>query len=167
MHPITRSLKCIGPSIDCLYYCCCQSRVACSDPASAPETGNAVAADEEALQQSAAGSLSAQEITGPVIVYSSRQEHLIKPLFDRFTEETGIEVQYQTGEDGPLIARLQAEGKQTFADVLYTVDAGNLWSAAEKGLLAPIQSAVLENNIPHICVIHKIAGLVCQFGHAP
>ncbi len=122
--------------------------VACSDPASAPENGNAVAADEEALQQSAAGSLSAQEVSGPVIVYSSRQEHLIKPLFDRFTEETGIEVQYQTGEDGPLIARLQAEGKQTFADVLYTVDAGNLWSAAEKGLLAPIQSAVLENNIP-------------------
>ena len=103
---------------------------------------------EEALQQAAAGSLPAQEISGPVIVYSSRQEHLIKPLFDRFTEETGIEVQYQTGEDGPLIARLQAEGKQTFADVLYTVDAGNLWSAAEKGLLAPIQSAVLENNIP-------------------
>ena len=32
--------------------------------------------------------------------------------------------------------------------MLYTVDAGNLWSAAEKGLLAPIQSAVLENNIP-------------------
>ena len=59
----------------------------------------------------------------PVIVYSSRQEHLIKPVFDRFTEETGIEVQYQTGEEGPLIARLEAEGDATFADVLYTVDA--------------------------------------------
>ena len=43
-----------------------------------------------------------------------------------FTEETGIEVQYQTGEDGPLIARLAAERDATFADVLYTVDAGNL-----------------------------------------
>lgn len=90
----------------------------------------------------------AAKAEGPVVVYSSRQEHLIKPLFDRFTEETGIEVQYQTGEDGPLIARLQAEGEQTFADVLYTVDAGNLWSAAEKGLLAPLQSEVLEQNIP-------------------
>jgi iron(III) transport system substrate-binding protein len=89
-----------------------------------------------------------QVIAGPVVVYSSRQEHLIKPLFDRFTAETGIEVQYQTGEDGPLIARLQAEGDRTFADILYTVDAGNLWSASKKGLLAPVQSAVLENNIP-------------------
>jgi iron(III) transport system substrate-binding protein len=88
------------------------------------------------------------KINGPVIVYSSRQEHLIKPLFDRFTAETGIKVQYQTGEEGPLIARLQAEGEQTFADILYTVDAGNLWSAAEKGLLAPVDSDILEQNIP-------------------
>ena len=86
--------------------------------------------------------------TGPVIVYSSRQEYLIKPLFDRFTEETGIEVQFQTGEEGPLIARLQAEGSATFADVLYTVDAGNLWSAANKGLLASVHSDILEHNIP-------------------
>lgn len=85
---------------------------------------------------------------GPVVVYSSRQEYLIKPLFDLFTEETGIEVQLQTGEDGPLIARLQAEGDATFADVLYTVDAGNLWSAANKGLLQPLHSSVLETNIP-------------------
>lgn len=88
------------------------------------------------------------EITEPVIVYSSRQEYLIKPLFDRFTEETGIEVQYQTGEEGPLIARLQAEGEATFADVLYTVDAGNLWSAANRGLLASVESSVLQQNIP-------------------
>ncbi len=87
-------------------------------------------------------------ISDPVIVYSSRQEYLIKPLFDRFTEETGIEVQYQTGEEGPLIARLQAEGEATFADVLYTVDAGNLWSAADKGLLASVDSEVLNQNIP-------------------
>ena len=87
-------------------------------------------------------------VTGPVVVYSSRQEHLIKPLFDLFTAETGIEVQYQTGEEGPLIARLEAEGDRTFADILYTVDAGNLWSAAEKGLLAPIDSPILEANIP-------------------
>ncbi|MAM71330.1 MAG: Fe(3+) ABC transporter substrate-binding protein [Gammaproteobacteria bacterium] len=87
-------------------------------------------------------------ITSPVIVYSSRQEHLIKPMFDRFTEETGIEVQYQTGEEGPLIARLQAEGEMTFADMLYTVDAGYLWTAADRGLLAPLESEVLQNNIP-------------------
>jgi iron(III) transport system substrate-binding protein len=84
----------------------------------------------------------------PVVVYSSRQEQLIKPLFDRFTEETGIEVQFQTGEEGPLIARLQAEGADTYADVFYTVDAGNLWLAADRGLLRPLHSSVLEQNIP-------------------
>lgn len=96
----------------------------------------------------ATGAPVAAEVSGPVIVYSSRQEHLIKPLFDRFTAETGIDVQFQTGEDGPLIARLQAEGNATYADVLYTVDAGNLWAAAERGLLAPIESTVLESAIP-------------------
>ena len=93
------------------------------------------------------GEVSNVDITDPVIVYSSRQEYLIKPLFDRFTEDTGIEVQYQTGEEGPLIARLQAEGEATFADVLYTVDAGNLWSAADKGLLASVDSALLNQNL--------------------
>ena len=110
---------------------------ACSD--NAPSQGDAQAS------VLAAGN---EAVTGPVVVYSSRQEHLIKPLFDRFTEETGIEVQYQTGEDGPLIARLQAEGEQTFADILYTVDVGNLWSAADKGLLASLDSPVLQQNIP-------------------
>jgi len=115
----------------------------CSDPsAQAPASAPVTATAEPQAQTTA------PEITAPVIVYSSRQEHLIKPLFDRFTAETGIPVQSQTGEDGPLIARLQAEGEQTFADILYTVDAGNLWSAADKGLLAPIESETLEQNIP-------------------
>jgi iron(III) transport system substrate-binding protein len=96
----------------------------------------------------AAAAEPAPSVSGPVVVYSSRQEHLIKPLFDRFTAETGIDVQYQTGEEGPLIARLEAEGPATFADVLYTVDAGNLWLATNKGLLAPLDSAVLEAAIP-------------------
>ena len=119
--------------------------MSCSDSAEIPE--NIADSDEQGSSVTAQGG-TAIEVTGPVIVYSSRQEHLIKPLFDLFTEQTGIEVQYQTGEDGPLIARLQAEGEQTFADILYTVDAGNLWAAAEKGLLGSINSPVLEANIP-------------------
>lgn len=105
-------------------------------------------ANTEAQPASVQGSEEPPAINGPVVVYSSRQEHLIKPLFDRFTAETGIEVQYQTGEDGPLIARLQAEGEGTFADILYTVDAGNLWAATEKGLLGPLNSPILDANIP-------------------
>lgn len=122
---------------------------ACS-PDTTPDSSTSANAGPQALADTGAASaaLTPGDVRGPVVVYSSRQEHLIKPLFDRFTAATGIEVQYQTGEDGPLIARLQAEGESTFADVLYTVDAGNLWSAADKGLLRPLQSELLESNIP-------------------
>jgi len=84
----------------------------------------------------------------PVVVYSARNEQLIKPLFDLYTQETGVVVQFITGSEGPLLARLRAEGKSTPADVLLTVDAGNLWQAANEGLLRPINSASLLTNVP-------------------
>ena len=83
-----------------------------------------------------------------VVVYSARNEHLIKPLFDRYTAETGVPVKYITDKAGPLLQRLRAEGKRTPADLLITVDAGNLWHAAESGVLAEIDSAVLTANVP-------------------
>ncbi len=83
-----------------------------------------------------------------VTVYTSRKEHLIKPLFDRFTAETGTNVRYITDAEGPLMARLQAEGETTPADILMTVDAGNLWQASQMGLLQPLTSTVLDANIP-------------------
>ena len=83
-----------------------------------------------------------------VVVYSARIEQLIKPMFDAFTKETGIKVKYTTDNEGALLARLEAEGKNTPADMLITADAGNLWAAARAGLLKPIQSDVLEKNIP-------------------
>ncbi len=83
-----------------------------------------------------------------VVVYSARNEHLIKPLFDRYTQETGVQIRYITDKEGPLLQRLKAEGERTPADMLITVDAGNLWHAAESGVLAEIHSAVLEANVP-------------------
>jgi len=83
-----------------------------------------------------------------VVVYSARNEQLIKPLFDAYTSETGTQVQFITDKAGPLLARLKAEGKNTPADMLITVDAGNLWRAAEDGVLASTRSTVLDRNIP-------------------
>jgi iron(III) transport system substrate-binding protein len=83
-----------------------------------------------------------------VVVYSARKEHLIKPLFDRYTDETGVSIRYITDKAGPLLQRLQAEGKRTPADMLITVDAGNLWHAAENDVLAEINSPVLDANVP-------------------
>lgn len=83
-----------------------------------------------------------------ITIYSSRNEQLIKPLLDQFTDETGINVELVTDKTGPLMARLEAEGANTPADMLLTVDAGNLWQAAQKGLLQPVASETLESNVP-------------------
>lgn len=84
----------------------------------------------------------------PVVVYSARNEQLIKPLFDAYTAATGQPVRWVTDKEGPLLARLNAEGADTPADLLLTVDAGNLWFAAEQGLLRATRSAALEAAIP-------------------
>jgi iron(III) transport system substrate-binding protein len=90
----------------------------------------------------------AASAAGQVVVYSARKEHLIKPLFDKYTEKTGVQIRYITDKEGPLLQRLKAEGKRTPADMLITVDAGNLWTAAENGVLAELNSPVIEQNIP-------------------
>lgn len=91
-----------------------------------------------------AGYVSAESVT----VYTARNDQLVRPLFDAFTKETGIEVKALTDKEGPLLEKLRAEGANTPADVLLTVDAGNLWAAANAGLLKPVQSATLAANIP-------------------
>ena len=83
-----------------------------------------------------------------VVVYSARNEQLIKPLFDAYTKETGVQVKFVTDKEGPLMARLKAEGKNTPADLFMTVDAGNLWQAAQEQLLKPVNSKLLDANIP-------------------
>lgn len=83
-----------------------------------------------------------------VVVYSARNEHLIQPLFDQFTKETGIRVKFITDKAGALVQRIRSEGPRTQADLLITVDAGNLWYAADQGLLQAVKSRTLEENIP-------------------
>ena len=83
-----------------------------------------------------------------VVVYSARNEQLIKPLFDIYTRDTGVQIKFITGGEGPLMERLKAEGSNTPADVLLTVDAGNLWQASNAGLLRPMSSATLQANVP-------------------
>ncbi|MCU0937269.1 MAG: extracellular solute-binding protein [Gammaproteobacteria bacterium] len=83
-----------------------------------------------------------------VVVYSARNEQLIKPLFDAYTQKTGVAIRFVTDKEGPLLARLQAEGPNTPADLLITVDAGNLWQAAEAGTLAAVDSPALRANVP-------------------
>jgi iron(III) transport system substrate-binding protein len=83
-----------------------------------------------------------------IVVYSARKEHLIKPLFDAYTRKTGDEITYITDKAAPLLARIEAEGANTRADMLMTVDVGNLWQAGQRGVLAQVDSDELKKNIP-------------------
>ncbi len=83
-----------------------------------------------------------------VVVYSARKEHLIRPLFDAYTRVSGVKIKYLTGKAPILLQRLKTEGKTTPADMLITVDAGNLWHAAKEGVLLPVESVVIKKNIP-------------------
>ena len=81
-------------------------------------------------------------------VYSARNEALIKPLLDRFSEEYGIKVNLVTGKDDTLFARLASEGRNSPADILITTDAGRLYRAKEAGLLGTFNNLVINKRIP-------------------
>lgn len=82
-----------------------------------------------------------------VVVYSARH-YGQEAAYDAFTKKTGIALRILNGSTGELFERLKAEGPRTPADILLTVDAGNLWNAAKADLLAPVDSPQLAANIP-------------------
>lgn len=83
-----------------------------------------------------------------VVVYTSRHEHLVKDIFEDYTLQTGVKIRFRTGEPGALIQAIKAEGTRSEADLFLTVDAGYLWFAQSQDLLVPIESEVLQKNIP-------------------
>ena len=82
-----------------------------------------------------------------LVVYSSRKEHLIKPVFERYTANTGVEIEYLTDKAGVLVERLKAEGDSTQADLLITVDAGMLGYAASEGVLQTLNSEAVVQSV--------------------
>jgi len=92
------------------------------------------------------GAALAQEAV--VNVYSARHYEADEALFETFEELTGIEVAVIEGDSDELISRIESEGANSPADVFITVDAGRLWRAEEAGLLAPVDSPVLNAVVP-------------------
>lgn len=84
---------------------------------------------------------------GEVNLYTYRQEVLIRPLLEAFTRETGIKVNAVYIKEG-LEERLKAEGPQSPADVVLTVDVGRLIWLERNGLLQPVASAALDGAVP-------------------
>ena len=80
-------------------------------------------------------------------VYSHRQQFLLQPFLDAFTAETGIATNVVYASKG-LAQRLKAEGEASPADVILTVDIARLSEYADLDLLSPVDSAVLNANIP-------------------
>lgn len=80
-------------------------------------------------------------------VYSHRQPELIQPLIDAFTAETGITVNVAFVDKG-MAERLVAEGDRSPADLVLTVDIARLMQIVEADVVQPVQSDVLEANIP-------------------
>lgn len=94
-----------------------------------------------------ASTLQAQTSSKDVNVYTYREPELIKPLFEAFTQETGIKVNMVFAKDG-LEQRLATEGASSPADVLLTVDIGRLQQAVDLGVTQPVNSDTLKKAIP-------------------
>jgi iron(III) transport system substrate-binding protein len=81
-------------------------------------------------------------------VYTARSHYGEEQPFKNYENRTGEGVELFGGSASELYERLSNERADTSADLLITVDAANLWRAKEDGLLAPVQSATLERNVP-------------------
>jgi iron(III) transport system substrate-binding protein len=83
-----------------------------------------------------------------ITVFTERHYDTDQIIYDRFTELTGIKVNLISDGADQLITRLQNEGKDTLADILIIADAGRLERAKSFDLFQPIESTILESNIP-------------------
>ncbi|MCW8330517.1 Fe(3+) ABC transporter substrate-binding protein [Photobacterium sp. SDRW27] len=82
-----------------------------------------------------------------VNVYSYRQPFLVEPMFNEFTKETGIKVNVKFAKKG-LAEKLQQEGEYSPADMILTTDISRLVELADKDLVQPVDSKVIEKNVP-------------------
>src|SRR5690606_24412328 len=82
-----------------------------------------------------------------VSLYTTREPKLIQPMLDAFTKETGIKANTVFVKDG-LLERVKAEGAQSPADVLTTVDIGNLIDLVDGGITQAVKADTLNSVIP-------------------
>ncbi len=85
--------------------------------------------------------------SGDVNLYTTREPALMQPLLDAFVKDTGIKVNTVFIKDG-MLERVRAEGARSPADVLMTVDIGNLVDLVDGGVTQPVRSNVLNSVLP-------------------
>lgn len=84
---------------------------------------------------------------GEINIYSYRQPELIQPLIDAFNKETGITANVLFLDKG-LVERIQAEGANSPADLIMTVDISRLTEAKDGGVTQPVENAEINEHIP-------------------
>ncbi|MDU8944879.1 Fe(3+) ABC transporter substrate-binding protein [Ovoidimarina sediminis] len=94
------------------------------------------------------GAVAPAAAEGELNLYSSRHYDTDERLYSDFTEQTGITINRIEGNADELIARMTAEGANSPADILLTVDTSRLHRAKEAGLLQAVESDILEDRIP-------------------
>jgi iron(III) transport system substrate-binding protein len=85
---------------------------------------------------------------GELNLYSSRHYDTDERLYSAFEKKTGIKINRIEDKADALIERIKAEGSNSPADILLTVDAGRLWRADQAGILQPVTSNYLNARIP-------------------
>jgi iron(III) transport system substrate-binding protein len=95
----------------------------------------------------ALAALPSNAATDELTLYTTREPALIQPLISAFSAQSNIKVNTVFVKDG-LLERVKAEGARSPADVLMTVDIGNLMDLVDGGVTQPVKSAALESAIP-------------------
>ena len=95
----------------------------------------------------AAAALPAHAANDELTLYTTREAALIQPLISAFSAQSKIKVNTVFVKDG-LLERVKAEGARSPADVLMTVDIGNLMDLVDGGVTQPVKSAALESAVP-------------------
>ena len=86
------------------------------------------------------------ETSGPLTVYSGREEELVAPLFEKFTDATGVEVEVRYGDSAELAATIAEEGDNSPADVFFAQDPGSLGAVDPQ--LEELPTATLDRVSP-------------------
>ncbi|MEM8877616.1 MAG: Fe(3+) ABC transporter substrate-binding protein [Pseudomonadota bacterium] len=94
------------------------------------------------------GFAGAANAAGELNLYSSRHYDTDERLYSDFEEKTGIKINRIEDKASALIERIKAEGANSPADILLTVDAGRLWAADQDGIFQPTSSGELDGKIP-------------------
>jgi iron(III) transport system substrate-binding protein len=83
-----------------------------------------------------------------VVIYTSVDESRLKPLYEGFTNSTGIRVQQVSADFDRLLETMHDRQWRPAADVFIAGDSATLWRAASQDIFRPTYSDGIESLVP-------------------